>query len=229
MPLPNCGPAPRYLENLRIGGGYGSLPNGGIDLDHAGNAAFDGDVTVDGALRYRNVLRADAANGGVNRDWCCDVRLFGDEASNANAGATGPTTIPFSTRMFFKGWDFSATALQTINTSFVLPADYDGSPLRVRLCWVSQSTKGGTSGDVLWRVYLRAYGDGAAFVVSTNFVDQLDTFQGVDKFHHCDLVITPETPAPGVPAALNIRRVGDHASDTFNADAQLIKALVSYA
>jgi len=229
MSLPNCGTAPRHLENLRIGGGYASTPNGGADLDHAGNAAFDGDLTVDGAVSYRSALRADSANGGVNRDWCHQLNLFGEEASNLASGASGPTAITNSTRMYFKGWDFSPTLLQTINASFMFPPDYDGSPLRFRLVWVSQATKGGTSGNVLWRIFVRGYADGAAFAIPNNAGDQLDAFQGVDKFHFCDIVHQPENTGMGLPVALNIRRVADHASDTFNADAQLIKVLISYA
>lgn len=50
MALPTIGTHPRYVEELRVGGGYGSAPDGGADVDRAGNAAFDGDVTVGGAL-----------------------------------------------------------------------------------------------------------------------------------------------------------------------------------
>ncbi len=48
MTLPNTGTHPRRIENLRIGGGYGSTPDGGIDADAIGNLALDGDLTVDG-------------------------------------------------------------------------------------------------------------------------------------------------------------------------------------
>ena len=229
MPLPNCGTAPRHLENLRIGGGYASTPNGGADFDHAGNAALDGELTVDGAISYRSVLRSDSANGGVNRDWCHELKLFGDEVSNSATGASGPTSISHSTRMFFKSRDYTSGSLQTLNTSFMLPPDSDGSPLRIRLVWVSQASKGGTSGDVLWRIYLRSYADGVAFNIPSVATDQLDTFQGADKFHLCDIVHQPEFSGKGLPAALNIRRAGDHATDTFNADAQLVKVLISYA
>lgn len=226
MSLPNCGTAPRHLENLRIGGGYGSTPDGGIDLDHAGNAALDGDLTVDGAIAYKGVLRADRANGGVNRDWSASVPLFTSEALST---ASGPTNITFSTRMFFNAWDFPATTLQAINTNIMLPPDYDGSPLRLRLVWTSQAAKGGTSGNVLWRVYMRAYADGGAYANSNTFSDALDAFQGQDKFHLVDIVHQPENPGPGLPLSVTIRRIGNDATDTFDADAQLVKALISYA
>ena len=232
MSLPNCGPAPRYLENLRIGGGYGTTPNGGTDLDHAGNAAFSGDLTLAGNLAalgdltYQGIHRADTANGGVNRDWHTELKLFGDEV---NSGASGPTSVSHSSRMFYKAWDFSPTVLQALNSSFMLPMDYDGTPLRVRLVWTSQAAKGGTSGNVKWRVYLRAYDHGDAYAISATWSDTLDTFLGVDKFHITDIVHQPESPGKGLPLSINIRRVADDAADTFNADAQLLKVLISYA
>jgi hypothetical protein len=50
MALPDVGDHPRQLENLRVGGGFGSSPDGGADLDHAGNIAADGDLTVGGGV-----------------------------------------------------------------------------------------------------------------------------------------------------------------------------------
>lgn len=226
MPLPNCGTHPRFLENLRIGGGYASLPDGGADLDHAGNAAFDGDLTVGGAIDYRGILRANVANGGVNRDWSTAVPLFGDEAS---ATAAGPATVSFSTRMHYKAWDFSPATLQALNVSFMLPHDYDGAPLRVRLVWTSQASKGGTAGNVRWRCYMRAYNDAAPYSISLAFVDVTAAFHGVDKFHLTDIVHTPENPGKGLPVSLNLRRAADDPADTFDADAQLLKVLISYA
>jgi len=41
------GPAPRYLEELRIGGGFGDA-DGGADFDAQGNITTDGDIAVDG-------------------------------------------------------------------------------------------------------------------------------------------------------------------------------------
>lgn len=60
MPLPDLGTHPRHLEELRLGGGYGSAPDGGADFDRAGNAALDGDLTVDGALSVGGTVTAAA-------------------------------------------------------------------------------------------------------------------------------------------------------------------------
>lgn len=44
------GPNPRYLEELRIGGGFADPVDGGVDLDKAGNIVTDGSITVEGDL-----------------------------------------------------------------------------------------------------------------------------------------------------------------------------------
>ncbi|MDX9972715.1 MAG: LamG domain-containing protein [FCB group bacterium] len=44
------GPAPRYLESLRIGGGYGSTPDGGADFEADGDILTDGGVTAKGTV-----------------------------------------------------------------------------------------------------------------------------------------------------------------------------------
>ena len=44
------GPNPRYLEELRIGGGFADPVDGGADLDKAGNISTDGSITVEGDL-----------------------------------------------------------------------------------------------------------------------------------------------------------------------------------
>ena len=51
MALPSVGAHPMRVENVQVGGGYGSAPNGGMDVDGAGNAALDGDLTVDGSVQ----------------------------------------------------------------------------------------------------------------------------------------------------------------------------------
>ncbi|MCX5772536.1 MAG: hypothetical protein NTZ09_20005 [Candidatus Hydrogenedentes bacterium] len=42
------GASPRYLEELRIGGGFGDSADGGADLDKAGNISTDGVITCNG-------------------------------------------------------------------------------------------------------------------------------------------------------------------------------------
>jgi hypothetical protein len=59
-------------EYLNVGGGYGSAaagtsPPGGMSVDHAGNAALSGDLTVDGAFNAAGPIAAHSATlyGGI--------------------------------------------------------------------------------------------------------------------------------------------------------------------
>jgi hypothetical protein len=56
MALPSVGAHPRQVENLRIGGGYNSAPDGGADIDNKGNAAMNGDLTVGGFVQAATFL-----------------------------------------------------------------------------------------------------------------------------------------------------------------------------
>jgi len=57
------GPSPRYLEELVIGGGYGSAPDGGMDLEADGDLLTDGAVTIGGPLTVGADDGADHAVG----------------------------------------------------------------------------------------------------------------------------------------------------------------------
>ncbi len=46
--LTAIGAAPRYLEELRVGGGYGDPANGGADFESDGDILTNGNLTVDG-------------------------------------------------------------------------------------------------------------------------------------------------------------------------------------
>lgn len=56
MALPNVGTHPRQIENLRVGGGYNSSPDGGFDVDAAGNMAANGDCTIAGFVQAKTFL-----------------------------------------------------------------------------------------------------------------------------------------------------------------------------
>jgi len=56
MALPDVGDNPRYVENLSVGGGYDSPPDGGMDVDGEGNFATNGDGTVEGDLEVGGFL-----------------------------------------------------------------------------------------------------------------------------------------------------------------------------
>ncbi|MCC6694993.1 MAG: hypothetical protein IT365_05115 [Candidatus Hydrogenedentes bacterium] len=54
--LAGIGAAPRYLEELRIGGGYNDAANGGADFESDGDIATNGALTVQGATALNGDL-----------------------------------------------------------------------------------------------------------------------------------------------------------------------------
>jgi len=66
MTLPNVGDSPARFENVSIGGGYDSTPDGGSHLDKAGNVAINGDLTADGGIECSGqaLLNDDVMVGG---------------------------------------------------------------------------------------------------------------------------------------------------------------------
>lgn len=101
--------APRYLEELRIGGGFGDAKDGGADITADGSIALDGDLTVGGGAEFGDItlgggdifspltaLRLDPAGAGLFRVdtsllWVENsggaLWLVNPSASNANVQA----------------------------------------------------------------------------------------------------------------------------------------------
>lgn len=79
------GPNPRYLEELRIGGGYADPVDGGADLDKAGNIVTDGSITLEGDLAVGKNEAADhsvsVTSGSAN-----DTRLDLYDQDSNNGG-----------------------------------------------------------------------------------------------------------------------------------------------
>ena len=78
------GASPRYLEELRIGGGLGDSADGGADLDKAGNISTDGIVTCSGVTVEEGQV---AAASGVYSE------LAGRELLEAGQDDTTPGNL----------------------------------------------------------------------------------------------------------------------------------------
>ena len=138
MALPSVGSAPRYIEEIKIGGGYGSSPDGGVDVDKAGNMAADGDLTVGGTVDVKGgtivnstgavEIDSDFKMGisGVDKTWttyygASDVFNIGAGAlinHTFTSGDVNVTLIPFD-----------QSVSEDVCCTVALPADYDGSSL----------------------------------------------------------------------------------------------------
>ncbi len=76
------GASPRYIEELRIGGGYGDTVDGGADFEKDGTISMDGALTVGGAVTVGGDV---AVNGG-------DITSTGNLTLDPNSGSGTVTT-----------------------------------------------------------------------------------------------------------------------------------------
>ena len=65
--LPGLGAAPRYLESLRVGGGYGDR-DGGLDIDPDGTLSTNGAILAEGGVTLRGPLRAGTEEHALTTD-----------------------------------------------------------------------------------------------------------------------------------------------------------------
>ncbi len=89
------GAAPRYIEELAVGGGYASAPDGGTDMEADGDVLSDGNVTV--GLNEAQDHHVSALTGASNKAF---VNLHSPDTQNGGAlwfdGATD--TLSLGTR-----------------------------------------------------------------------------------------------------------------------------------
>ncbi len=218
MALPTLGAKPRYIEELRIGGGYLSTPDGGVDIDKAGNIAMNGDLTIDGDLAL--------GPAGVDRTWC--HVLTPRAASLAVTGAAqGPLDTNHGTFAANFGYlAFDAATREWAHWTTALPASYDGAALKFTLFWFAPA--GTASGNVIWRVRAVCMNDGAGSAASTGSgVGVTDAIDALNQIHATSVTVTPQSAASGGLLAFSVERTAD--TDTFNADACLIAVRVAYA
>jgi len=213
MALPNMGLSPRYLEELRIGGGYQSTPDGGVDMDKQGNIALDGDLTVGGAL----------AVAGANKSWNAFVPAL--EIRNITAANVVTITI-LGGRVYLPVMDFNPGVDQGACCVIALPAQYDGSALTFTLYWTATA---GSAGDVRWIINAGVFADNENLALDVASAGVVDTFLGANRLHACAFSMTPTGAASGNLLTVYLRRLGSNAQDTFDADARLIALQVAYA
>jgi len=232
MALPSVGAAPRYLEEIRIGGGYGSTPDGGVDIDKAGNVAADGDLTVDGTVDVKGgtiqnsigTLEVDSdfkmGSSGVDKTWSA---YFGAaEVFNIDAGTlinhtfqAGDVNVPLV--------PFDQTAQESVSCAVGLPADYDGSALTFTIYWTSRA---GTTGTAKWSVNASVFENAESLAQTNSAIILDDTFIAQNDTHVVSASGTPDGASTGCLLTLFIRRQAN--LDTLDDDADLIGIRISY-
>lgn len=123
--LTALGAAPRYLESLRIGGGYGD-PDGGVDIDADGEIRTDGDIIFQGRLVAGSEGNVLTTSDGLLDAGALDIPAAqsasqADDADtllihDANAGATRKMTrADFLSGTGEQLWSDTGSAIQPLN------------------------------------------------------------------------------------------------------------------
>lgn len=226
MPV-SLGPHPRYLEELRIGGGYNSSPDGGADFDKSGNIAANGSLHVGGAATFGDdvSVAGDFAVAGVDTTWSIYLPASLGMPDPALPCAAFAITNWRNFQVATGALAFDPTSPEAAYFQFRLPDSYDGRALKFTIEW-SAST--GTSGDVRWGINSMRYGDGESLLQTGTLSYVLDTLTSMEHLQIATLNDTPSNSATGLLVTVRILRDASHASDTFAADAKLIGIRVSY-
>jgi hypothetical protein len=116
LALIGIGAAPRYLEELRIGGGYGEAADGGADFDKSGNIATDGSVKATGEMEAGK----DSTSRGLVTAW-------------DGAGTNAPGTLKLGSTDGTVGYVFMSNDRSGLRISSSLPtSDTDGNWLKAK-------------------------------------------------------------------------------------------------
>jgi hypothetical protein len=116
LALIGIGAAPRYLEELRIGGGYGDAADGGADFDKSGNIATDGSVKATGEMEAGK----DSTSRGLVTAW-------------DGAGTNAPGTLKLGSTDGTAGYVFMSNDRSGLRISSSLPtSDTDGNWLKAK-------------------------------------------------------------------------------------------------
>lgn len=243
MTLASMGARPRCLEELRIGGGYASAPDGGVDIDKAGNIASDGDLSVnavfaegdlniggsgeiDGNLKVHGAL--EVGGGTTDKGWSRFLSSKADGWPRLSGGCSAPVLIelrPNIIETYVLDFDKDTPEYAVFQTR--LPLDYDGSVLKIGIMATATS---GSSGVARFALYAAAFHDGdnldsgalASIPISLNFAAQKELMEGAGD-------ITPENAGGGGLLHLLLMRQATHALDTFDADIRVLGLHISYA
>ncbi len=240
MTLPTLPSSINSREYLRIGGGYGSpatgsSPAGGLDVDHAGNLAADGDATIGGDLSLGGVVGSDLhfagdlrqGSGGCDKTWFTVLH----PGAGIEPGTSGPTTVyNLNAHQKLIAIPFDGTTQENAALTFALPPDYDGSTLAITFFWTCAQS--GLSGDGFWKIYgaVDAAGDGdnlnQTVGVGTGLRCQsLDTYQGQWLLHVAETSCAFGGVQGGIVGGTLARSVE---VDPISADALLIAIRIAY-
>jgi len=223
MALPDMPPGAISREFLRVGGGYGAdaagvSPAGGLDVDRAGNAAMDGDLTVGGDIEVGGALHL--GPDGVDRTW--SHYIGAQEMAPITAGPLANQVFQ-PNRVVVPVLSFDPVTDESACFTVALPEDYDGGPLRLAFYWTATA---GTAGDVTWAVNRGLFLEDVSLAQDVGGPAVSDPFVAPNGLHIAEVSDTPGLFTSGL-LTLFLRRLAG--VDTFDAEALLIGVRIRYA
>jgi len=226
MPV-TMGDHPPYLEELRLGGGYGSGPDGGADLDRAGNVQTNGDIACDGHADVGGDLNVggDFHLEGLDTGW--RTYLPASLAVPDPSLPSGPVSVTNwrNFQVVTPSVAFDPDNPQAAFFQFRLPNAYDGRPLKFTLEW---SATEGTTGDVRWGVNPLAFNDSESLIKIGDLNYSLDSFFGTSHLHEVSVMVDSLTESGGRFVTVRIMRDAGNVLDTFDNSALLLGLAIEF-
>lgn len=216
--------APTTRTNLGLGTtnapqfarlGLGIAADGTDEL----NLPLTGQIVVAGGNPRRSIVLTGA--GG----W--SAATFGASGNTKNAVGTGGTATEGAKNYYALGFDVGT--LEFAQWSVVMPDNYDGGDLIAKFYWTSAAT----SGDVIFGIQGRSYGDDEALDQSWSSARLVTDTMGNAA---SDVMISGETasltlagtPAGGEFVQFRVYRDGGSGADTLAAEASLMMVKLEF-
>jgi len=123
-------------------------------------------------------------------------------------------------------WAFDAAANEYISTNFMLPADWDGGAITIRVYWAGDGAGGPAANEVLWQVFTAGIAAGNQIDTA---VENSPTVLGSVAIYEALVISTFASYTPDAPLLrVILARIGADASDDYNADAWFVGLLIEY-
>ncbi|MFA5238279.1 MAG: hypothetical protein WC476_01050 [Phycisphaerae bacterium] len=149
---------------------------------------------------------------------------------STTSGCADPTRVEYTTnKQNLYIMDFDKDTVEYAQWTIFMPDSYDGGTIIVRFIWLSTTN----SGDVVWNIQGRTYGDGEAIDQAWgDVVAVTDTTPGtagqIAISAESSAITLSGTPAPGELCQIRVSRNASNGSDTLAADARLIAIKLEY-
>lgn len=125
---------PRYIEELRIGGGFGESIDGGMDIDRTGALATDGDVLCSGNLEV---------DGGALSTTSATFNLLNGNATTVNFGGEADVNVGGSAKTVYvqghmkTGHVFSMPTATTFTANDTSPSVSNSNVFKIPATWTT--------------------------------------------------------------------------------------------